>query len=123
MAAGQWERFATEIVIPALQSAAAELNEGDGDILAECAEDPFEDGCLLWIARRRPASLFLWSAGSLTIRDQPALAQVQVEESESNAATGKPVSICLPLSELSVSWIKARALAFAERVLAPSEIQ
>jgi len=47
---------------------------------------------------------------------------VQIEESESNAATGRPASICLPSSELSVNWIKARALAFAERVLALSEI-
>ena len=116
MAAGQWERFATEIVVPGLQSAAAELNQRD-DILAECGEHPFGDGCLLWIARRRPASPFLWPVGSLTVQDQPELAQVLVEESESNAATGRPVSICLPLSGVSVSWIKARALAFAERVI------
>jgi hypothetical protein len=117
MAAGEWERFATEIVFPGLRSAAVELNRRDG-VLAECTEYPLGDGCLLWIARRPPQSPFIWPAGSLTIQDQPELAQVRVEETVSNTPTGKPVSTCLSLSEVSVSWVRARALAFAERITA-----
>src|ERR1051325_174297 len=75
MAAGEWEKLATEIIIPGLQQAAVELNER-ADIEAEYSHDPSGDACLLWIARRRPASPFLWPEGWLTIDGDAARARV-----------------------------------------------
>ena len=111
MAAGEWEKLATEIIIPGLQQAAVELNERT-DIEAEYSHDPSGDACLLWIARRRPTSPFLWPEGWLTIDDDAA--RVRVEETASGV---RPVSSYLPSSDVSVSGIRARALAFAERLI------
>jgi hypothetical protein len=111
VAAGEWEKLATEIIIPGLQQAAVELN-GRTEIEAEYSHDPSGDACLLWIARRRPTSPFLWPEGWLTIDDDAA--RVRVEETASGA---RPVSSYLPSSDVSVSGIRARALAFAERLI------
>jgi hypothetical protein len=111
VAAGKWEKLATEIIIPGLQQAAVELN-GRADIEAEYSHDPSGDACLLWIARRKPTSPFLWPEGWLTIDDDAA--RVRVEETASGA---RPVSSYLPSSDVSVSGIKTRALAFAERLI------
>src|SRR3954447_2752965 len=105
MAAGEWEKLATEIIIPGLQQAAIELSERT-DIEAEYSHDPSGDACLLWIARRRPTSPFLWPEGWLTIDDDAA-----------SASGVRPVSSYLPSSDVSVSGIRARALAFAERLI------
>ena len=111
MAAGEWEKLATEIIIPGLQQAAVELN-GRADIEAEYSHDPSGDACLLWIARRRPTSPFLWPEGWLTIDDDAA--RVRVEETSLGAS---PISSYLPSSDVSVRGIRARALAFAERLI------
>ena len=50
MAGGEWERLATAIIIPALQQAAAELNERD-DIVAECCDYPFGWRCVRLVDR------------------------------------------------------------------------
>jgi hypothetical protein len=111
MAAGEWEKLATEIIIPGLQQAAIELNERT-DIEAEYSHDPSGDACLLWIARRRPASPFLWPEGWLTIDDDAA--RLRVKETSLGAS---PVSSYLPSSDVSVRGIRTRALAFAERLI------
>src|SRR5438045_8796994 len=111
MAAGEWEKLATEIIIPGLQQAAVELNERT-DIEAEYSHDPSGDACLLWIARRRPTSPFLWAEGWLTIDDDAA--RVRGEETASGV---RPDSRYLPSSDVSVSGLSAQATAFAERLL------
>jgi len=111
MAAGEWEKLATEIIIPGLQQAAVELNERT-DIEAEYSDDSAGDACLLWIARRQPTSPFLWPEGWLTIDDDAA--RLRVEETSLGAS---PVSSYLPSSDVSVSGIRTRALAFAERLI------
>jgi hypothetical protein len=117
MAGGEWERLATEVIIPGLQEAAAELNQRDG-IVAEYAEHPFADACLLWIARRQPPLPFLWPQGSFAIHDEPALPMVRVEEADPRVSGGRPiVNVYLRQSAVSAGSIKARALAFAERMI------
>ena|ERR1700686_810680 len=117
MAGGEWERLATEVIIPALREAAAELNEED-DIVAEYSEDPFGDACILWIARRLSPSPFLSPQGSLAIHDEPAVPKLRIEEADPNVSGGRPVvTVYLRQSAVSARSIKARALTFAERVL------
>jgi hypothetical protein len=117
MAGGRWERLATEIIIPELQEAAAELNCRAG-IAAEYSEHPFGDACLLWIARRLLPSPFLSSQGSLVIYDEPALAMVRIEEADPRVSEGRPMTrVYLRRSAVSSASIKAEALAFAERLI------
>ena len=117
MAGGEWERLATKIIIPGLQAAAAELNQRDG-IVAEYAEHPLAEACLLWIARPLSPLPFLCPKGSLAIHDEPTLPMVRVEEVDPRVSGGRPiVSLYLRRSAISVGSIKARALAFAERLI------
>ena len=128
MAAGEWEKLATEIIIPGLQQAAVELNGIRADQpdpgpphcvqlrppRGRCArEDVLRvDAEVGGALRRRPTSPFLWPEGWLTIDDDAA--RLRVEETASGA---RPVSSYLPSSDVSVSGIRARALAFAERLV------
>jgi len=118
MAEGEWERLATAIIIPALQHAAAELNERD-DIVAECCDYPFGDASVLWIARRMSPLPFLSPMGSFAIHDEPAgPASCRIEKTDPAVSGGRPL-VCEHLSQsaMSTGSIKTRALAFAERVL------
>ena len=120
MAGGEWERLASKVIIPALKEAAAELNERD-DIVAEYTEDPIEDACILWIARRLSPSPFLTPQGSFVVHDEPAVPMIRVEEAAPRVSGGKPiVTIRLRQTSLSARAIKTRALSFAERVLSTS---
>jgi hypothetical protein len=117
MAGGEWERLATEVVIPGLREAAAELNRRDG-LAAEWVEDPSGDACLLWIARRLEPLSFLSPQGSLAIVDEPGLPMVRVEETASMVSGGRPVvAVYLRQSGLSARSVSEMALAFAERLL------
>jgi len=118
MAGGEWERVATEVIIPGLQEAAAELNQRDG-IVAQYCEHPFADACILWVARRMSPLPFLSPMGSFAIHDAPAASALRIEQSEPTISGGRPIACgCLPGSAVSAGSVKARALAFAERVLA-----
>lgn len=116
MTRGEWESLAGLVITPALEEAAAELNGRPG-IVAEVSEHPMAEACLLWIGRREPSSPFLLPHGSFAIHDEPILPMIRVEEADSSLAAGRPV-VCLYLrrSEVTVSSIKAMALAFADRL-------
>jgi hypothetical protein len=116
VAGGEWESLAGLVIIPALEQAAAELNERTG-LVAEVSEHPFDDACILWIGRHEPASPFLSPHGSFAIHDEPVLPMIRVEEADPRISAGRPVvQVYLRRAEVSVSSIKAMVLAFADRL-------
>ena len=116
MSRGEWERVAGLVITPALEEAAAELNGRPG-LIAQVSEHPFEEACILWIGRCDPASPFLSPHGSFAIHDEPVLSMLRIEEADPTISDGRPVvRVYLRRSEVSLSSIKAMALAFAARL-------
>jgi len=116
VAGGEWESLAGLVIIPALEQAAAELNERPG-LVAEVSEHPFDDACILWIGRHDAASPFLSPHGSFAIHDEPVLPMIRVEEADPRISAGRPVvQVYLRQAEVSVASIKAMVLAFADRL-------
>jgi hypothetical protein len=116
MTRGDWESLAGLVITPALEEAAAELNKRPG-IVAAVSEHPIYEACLLWIAHREPSSPFLLPHGSFALHDEPVLPMIRVEEADSSVSAGRPlVRLYLRRSEITVSSIKAMALAFADRL-------
>lgn len=116
MSSGEWERLVGLVITPALEEAAAELNDRPG-LIAQVSEHPSEEACILWIGRCDPASAFLSPHGSFMIHDEPVLAMLRVDEADPTIADGRPVvRVYLRRSEVSVASVKAMAMAFAARL-------
>lgn len=116
MSRGEWERLVGLVITPALEEAAAELNDRPG-LVAQVSEHPSEEACVLWIGRCDPASAFLSPHGSFLIHDEPVLSMLRVEEADPAIADGRPVvRVYLRRSEVSLASIKAMAMAFAARL-------
>jgi hypothetical protein len=116
MAKAGWESLAGLVIEPGLEEAAAELNRRPG-IVAQAAEHPFDEACILWIGCREPASDLLSPHGCFSIHDEAVLPMVRVEEADPTISAGRPVvRLYLRRSELSIASVKAMALAFADRL-------
>jgi hypothetical protein len=116
MSRGEWERLVGLVITPALEAAAAELNDRPG-LIAQVSVHPFEEACVLWIGRCDPASAFLSPHGSFMLHDEPVLSMLRVEEADPTNSDGRPVvRVYLRRSEVSLASIKAMAMAFAARL-------